>query len=75
MLLDEILFPLIINLIDPAVKKKGKTMAKSNYQFKKRQKELDRKKKKEEKRQRKQENKAGQSNETEKDPDPLNDGQ
>ena len=43
-------------------------MAKSNYQFKKRQKELDKKKKREEKRQRKLENKAVATDETEKDP-------
>ena len=43
-------------------------MAKSHYQFKKRQKELAKKKKKEEKRQRKLENKAGETDETENDP-------
>ena len=45
-------------------------MAKSNYQFKKRQKELAKKKKKEEKRQRKLENKVVETDETEKDPAP-----
>jgi hypothetical protein len=45
-------------------------MAKSNYQFKKRQKELAKKKKKEEKRQRKLENKAVETDETEKAPTP-----
>ncbi|MDF1591605.1 MAG: hypothetical protein P1P89_08845 [Desulfobacterales bacterium] len=45
-------------------------MAKPNYQFKKRQKELAKKKKKEEKMQRKLENKAAATNETEKDPSP-----
>ena len=45
-------------------------MAKSHYQFKKRQKELDKKKKKEEKWQRKLENKAVETDETEKDPTP-----
>jgi hypothetical protein len=45
-------------------------MAKSQYQFQKRQKELAKKKKKEEKRQRKLENKAVQTDETEKDPAP-----
>jgi hypothetical protein len=37
---DEILFPVIRDLIDPATERKGNAMAKSNYQFKKRQKEL-----------------------------------
>lgn len=45
-------------------------MAKPNYQFKKRQKELAKKKKKEEKRKRKLENKAVETDETEKDPTP-----
>jgi hypothetical protein len=45
-------------------------MAKPNYQFKKRQKELAKKKKKEEKRQRKLDNKAVEPDETEKDPTP-----
>ncbi len=45
-------------------------MAKPNYQFKKRQKELAKKKKKEEKRQRKLENKAVETDVTEKDPTP-----
>ncbi len=45
-------------------------MAKSHYQFKKRQKELAKKKKKEEKRQRKLESKAVETDETEKDPTP-----
>lgn len=43
-------------------------MAKSHYQFNKRQKELEKKKKKEAKRQRKLENKAVETDETEKDP-------
>jgi hypothetical protein len=43
-------------------------MAKPNYQFQKRQKELAKKKKKEEKRQRKLENKVVESKEAEKDP-------
>ena len=42
-------------------------MAKPNYQFKKRQKELAKKKKKEEKRQRKLGNKAVENDETQKD--------
>jgi len=42
-------------------------MAKSHYQFKKRQKELAKKKKKEEKRQRKLQNKTGESDKTEED--------
>jgi len=45
-------------------------MAKSHYQFKKRQKELAKKKKKEEKRQRKLENVSVETDETEKDPIP-----
>ena len=49
---------------------KGDAMAKSQYQFKKRQKELAKKKKKEEKRQRKLENKGVEADETEKDPTP-----
>jgi hypothetical protein len=48
-------------------------MAKSHYQFKKRQKELARKKKKEEKRHRKQENKAVETEVAEKDPDSFED--
>ena len=66
----EILFPVINGLIDPATNQKGNAMAKPNYQFKKRQKELAKKKKKEEKMQRKLENKAAGTNETEKDPSP-----
>ncbi len=45
-------------------------MAKSYYQFKKRQKELDKKMKKEEKKQRKLENKMVETDETENDPTP-----
>ena len=66
----EILFPVISDLIDPATDQKGKAMAKSHYQFKKRQKELDKKKKKEEKRQGKLKNKAVETDETEKNPTP-----
>jgi hypothetical protein len=62
----EILFPVISDLIDPATDQKGNAMAKPNYQFKKRQKELAKKKKKEEKRQRKLENKTVETDETEK---------
>ena len=43
-------------------------MAKPNYEFKKRQKELAKKKKKEEKKQRKLEKKVAENDETEKDP-------
>ncbi len=68
----EILFPDISNLIEPATDRKGNAMAKSHYQYQKRQKELAKKKKKEEKRQRKLENKAVETDETEKDP--LNGG-
>lgn len=64
----EILFPVISDSIDPATDQKGNAMAKSYYQFNKRQKELAKKKKKEEKRQRKLENKAVETDETEKDP-------
>ena len=66
----EIRFPVISDLIDPATDQKGNAMAKPNYQFKKRQKELAKKKKKEEKRKRKLENKAVETDETENDPTP-----
>ena len=66
----EILLPVISDLIDPATEQKGDAMAKSHYQFKKRQKELAKKKKKEEKRQRKLGNKMIETDETEKDPTP-----
>ena len=66
----EILFPVISNLIDPSTYQKGNAMAKSYYQFKKRQKELAKKKKKEKKRQRKLENKAIETDETEEDHTP-----
>ena len=66
----EILFSVISDLIDPATDKEENAMAKSQYQFKKRQKELAKKKKKEEKRQRKLENKAVETDATEKDPTP-----
>ncbi len=42
----------------PAINQKGNAMARPNYEFKKRQKELAKKKKKEEKKQRKLENKS-----------------
>ncbi|MGB5158292.1 hypothetical protein [Desulfobacterium sp. N47] len=45
-------------------------MARSNYQFQKRQKELDKKKKKEDKKQSKLEAKALETDQTEKDPTP-----
>ena len=57
-------------LIDPATDQEGNAMAKSQYQFKKRQKELAKKKKKEEKRQRKLQNKMVETDEAEKDPTP-----
>ena len=66
----EILFPVISDLIAPASDQKGDAMAKPNYQFKKRQKELAKKEKKEKKRKRKLENKAVETDETEKDPTP-----
>ncbi len=66
----EILFSVISDLIDPATDQKGNARAKSNYQFKKRQKELAKKKKKEEKRKRKLENKMVETDGTEKDPTP-----
>jgi len=64
----EILFPVISDLTDPATDQEGNAMAKSHYQFKKRQKELAKKKKKEGKRQRKLENKAVETDK--KDPIP-----
>ena len=70
----EILFPVNSGLMDPASDQKGNAMAKSYYQFKKRQKEMDKKKKKEEKRLRKLENRTVETVETdeiEKDPSPL----
>ncbi len=66
----EILFSVISHLIDPASDPKGYAMAKSHYQFKKRQKELAKKKKQEEKRQRKLENKVVEMEETENDSTP-----
>jgi hypothetical protein len=66
----EILFPVISELTDPATGREGNAMARPDYQFKKRQKELARKKKKEEKRKRKLENEAVETDETEKDPAP-----
>ena len=71
----EILFPVISDLIDPASDQKGYAMAKSHYQFKKRQKELAKKKKQEEKRQRKLENKVVEMDETENDSTPSMDDQ
>jgi len=53
----------------------GESMAKPNYQFKKRQKELAKKKKKEEKRLRKLKNKEDEANETEKDLTPSTEDQ
>ncbi len=67
----EIFFLVIYDIIDPVTDQKGHAMAKPNYQFKKRQKELAKKKKKEEKRQRKLKNKGIQTDETEKDPTPT----
>jgi len=69
-MLAEILFPVVSDLIDPPTDHKGNAMAKSHYQFNKRQKELAKKKKKEEKKQRKLENKPVETDETEKDPTP-----
>jgi len=78
----EIFSPVISDLIDSTNDQKGNAMAKSHYQFKKRQKELEKKKKREEKRQRKLANKAvetdgtdetvetDETDETEKDPTP-----
>jgi hypothetical protein len=66
----EILFPVISDFIDQATGQEGNAMAKSQYQFKKRQKELAKKKKKEEKRQRKLENKAVETDEIEEDHTP-----
>jgi hypothetical protein len=47
--------------------RKGNAMAKSNYEFQRRQKELAKKKKKEEKRKRKLEKKSVEVDDTEKD--------
>ena len=71
----EILFLVISDLIGPATDQKGNAMAKPNYQFKKRQKELAKKKKKEEKRQRKLKNKEVKTDETEQDPTPSTENQ
>ena len=70
----EILLSVVRDLIDPATDQKGNAMAKSHYQFKKRQKELDKKKKKEEKKQRKLENNVVETDETEKDQIPSTEG-
>ena len=67
-------FPVISDLFYPATYQEGNAMAKSQYQFKKRQKELAKKKKKEEKRRRKLEKKAVETDETEKDPNPSTEG-
>ena len=66
----EIIFPVITDLIDLATDQEGNAMAKSQYQFKKRQKELAKIKKKEAKRQRKLQNKMVETDETEKHPTP-----
>ena len=71
----EILFPVIGDLINPATDQKGDAMAKSHYQFNKRQKELAKKKKKEEKRKRKLDKKVVENDETEKDTTPSTDDQ
>ncbi len=62
--------PVIRDLIDPATNQEGNTMARPNYQFLKRQKELAKKKKKAEKKQRKLANKAIDADETQEDPSP-----
>ena len=61
-------FHVLSTIIDPAIDPKGNAMAKSHYQFKKRQKELAKKKKKAEKRQRKLEIKTLETAETENAP-------
>ena len=66
----EILTLFISEIIDSVTDQKGHAMAKPNYQFKKRQKELAKKKKKEEKRQRKLKNKGIKTDDIEKDPTP-----
>ena len=69
----EILFPVITDLINPGTYQKVDAMAKSHYEFKKRQKELAKKKKQEEKKQRKLENNVAETDETdetENDPTP-----
>jgi hypothetical protein len=64
------LFPAGVKLAGPATGRKGDVMAKPNYQFKKRQKEMSRKKKQEDKRQRKLENKEAETEQTEAQPIP-----
>jgi hypothetical protein len=60
-------FPEIRGAFEPSTDQKGNAMAKSNYEFQRRQKELAKKKKKEEKRQRKLEKKSVGADDTEKD--------
>ena len=74
-LLRQNIFPVIRAFIDPATHQGGNAMAKPNYQFKKRQKELVKKKKKEEKRRRKLENKAVETDENQKEQTPVTEGQ
>jgi hypothetical protein len=64
------IFSTVISDLIVSADQEGNTMAKAQYNFKKRQKELARKKKQEGKRQRKLENKAVETDETEKDPTP-----
>lgn len=56
---------MITGASEPSTDQKGNAMAKSNYEFQRRQKELAKKKKKEEKRQRKLEKKSVEAGETE----------
>ena len=71
----KVIFPVIRDFIAPATYQGGNAMARPNYQFKKRQKELAKKKKKEEKRQRKLENKAVETDENQKEQTPVTEGQ
>jgi hypothetical protein len=71
----EILFLVITNGIAPVTDLKGHAMAKPNYQFKKRQKELAKKKKKEEKRLRKLKNREIKTDDIEQDPTPSTENQ
>ena len=65
-----ILLPVMGDGLARAAKQGIDVMAKSYYQFKKHQKEMDKKIKKEEKKQRKLESKMVETNETENDPTP-----
>ena len=63
--------PVISDRPAPAIDRKGNSVAESQYQFKKHQKELAKKKKKGEKRKRKLKSKAVNPDTTEKEPTSL----